>query len=115
MRFPKLYFFKTEHSKKQYIRSNKKLVDSFDVALNDLYSQSNPNLPKIIEGQEIEVQEIPFAYFRYKNQIWPVYADDPGQQNYIYIGNKSYGAGAFTSYPYDVDYFIYEINQQEEK
>jgi len=113
-KIPKLKYFKTKKEQEPYIIKTTAIADEFSVALNNsIYKQMNPNLPEIKVGQEIEVCEEPFAYFKYKGNIYPIYSDDPGQQNYIKLNGEDYGAGSFTSYPYDVEYFIYIIEQQK--
>lgn len=110
-RVPKLYYFKKDKDKEPYIIRGKTIVDEFTASLNNgIYRQINPNLPILEVGQEIETKEEPYAYFRYKKQVWPVYDDDPGQQSCIYLDGEWYGAGAYTTYPFDVEYFCYEID-----
>lgn len=111
MRLPKLHYFKKDAQAEKYTIISKQVVDAFDAAMNNnIYRTINPELPELKEGQEIEVKEVPYAYFKHKGKIWPVYDDVPSQQSYIYIDSKFYGAGPFTSYPYDVEYFCYEID-----
>lgn len=112
-RIPKLHYFKNEKEKEPYIIRGKTIADEFTVSLNNnIYRQMNPNLPLIEVGQEIETKEEPFAYFKYKKKVYPIYDDDPGQQTYIYLDGEFIGAGSFTSYPYDVEYFCFEIDRR---
>lgn len=89
----------------------KAIATGFDVSLNNLYRRINPALPEIIEGQEYETVEAPYAYFKYKKQIWPVYDDDAGQCDYIYVNGEAFSAGSFASYPYNVEEFCYIIDK----
>lgn len=69
LKIPKQYYFKTQKEAEKYTITEKHVVTEFDVSLNELYKQMNPNLeiPKVDE--EIEVKFIPFAYFRYKGKV----------------------------------------------
>jgi len=65
MRIPKVYYFKNEKEKEKHTIKNG------------------------------SVKEVPYAYFRYKKMVWPIYNDDYGQQNYIVVNNHIVGGGAY--------------------
>lgn len=114
-RIPKLYHFKNDAEKEPYIIKHKEIADSWAVSMNNLYRQMNPDLPELVVGQEYEIEEKPYGYFKYKKQIWPVYDDDPGQQSYIYYKGKCVGGGSWTTYPFDVEYFCFVIYTDDGK
>lgn len=95
----------------EYIIERECIVSGFDAALNDVYRQLYPDLEEMKEGDVAVVKEIPLYYFKYKGRKWPVYDDDAGQQEYIYINGEFVGAGSFTPYPYSVEFFMYKIDK----
>lgn len=113
MRIPKVYYFKKDSDKIPYQIKETITVDEMMASINNnIYRKTNPDLPELTVGQQVENIIYPYAYFRYKKQIWPIYDDDAGQQSYIVINGETFGAGAYTVYPYDVMYFTYEIDNQ---
>lgn len=109
-RIPKLRYFKTHANAEAYAVKNTYVADEMMVAMSELYHRMNPENEILVEGKEYTNDILPYAYFKYKNKIWPVYDDDAGQQDCIYLEGRFIGAGAYNGYPGSVDYFMYEID-----
>lgn len=98
-RYPIERHFKNEQERKKYIIKEEIIADDFYVSLCELYKQSNPKVKIPNIGDKVKMTHIPYWYFKYKGQIWPVYSDDPGQCDDIYINGKWYSGGAYNFYP----------------
>lgn len=103
---PKIHRFENNKEHDYDIKETREVSD-FGKALNELFHQHNH------KSKKQEICWTPYGYFEYKGKIWPVYDDDAGQCDFIYINNEFVSAGSFTPYPYNVEYFIYVIDQNE--
>jgi len=57
----------------------------------------------------------PYAYFEYKGATWPVYDDDSGQCDCIYLDGKWVSGGTYCMYPENVENFTYCITDYLKK
>jgi len=110
MKTPKQFF--SEKKLKKYAIEHRFKATAWDVSMSRLYHQINPEYPLMKEGKKYSSLIKPIYYFKYKCKDWPVYEDDAGQCEYIYVNDKTYSAGTYVSYPFSVQYFMEIINEQ---
>ena len=90
----------TDEQKKQYIYKETFIADEFTVSLNNnVYRQMNPEIPEIVEGQEITTEIEPWGLITFGDNVYPIYSDDAGQCDVILIDGELIGAGAYNFTP----------------
>lgn len=114
MKTPKLIKIKSDKTKAKYTIKETHVATELDITLLDLYRQSNKDIPVINIGDEFESINEPYAYFKYKGVVWPIYDDDAGQCDCIYLNNEWVSGGAFCCYPDNVECFIFQIDNARE-
>ena len=83
----------THREKKLFTRHVKWTASSWDVAINNIYGI------KIEEGKEYTSNIKPWGIFEFFGKKYPVYADDPGQCDYIIIDGETHSAGSYNYCP----------------
>lgn len=97
----------TDEQKKQYVYKDTFIADAFTVSLNNVYRQMNPQIPEIVEGQEITNEIEPWGLITFGDNVYPIYSDDAGQCDVILIDGELISAG---SYNYTPEYdFVEDI------
>ena len=91
----------TYRQRHKYVRKVTRVATEFDVALNKLYGQ------EIEEGKEYTSEILPWGLLVVDNKKYPIYADDPGQCDYIVIDGECYSGGSYNFSPEGV--FVREI------
>lgn len=83
----------TARQKKRYTIYTTWVADSFSVAVNKLYGID------IEEGKEYTTPIIPWGVIIIDGKTYPVYADDPGQCDYIILDGEHISAGSYNFRP----------------
>lgn len=83
----------TYRQKQKYARRVTWTATSFDVALNKLFGN------EIEENKEYTSKIMPWGLLILDNKKYPVYADNPGQCDYIVIDGENYSAGTYNLMP----------------
>lgn len=90
----------TDEQKKQYIYKETFIADEFTVSLNNnVYRQMNPEIPEIVEEQEVTNEIEPWGLITFGDKVYPIYSDDAGQCDVILIDGELIGAGSYNFTP----------------
>lgn len=73
----------SRRQKEQYSYDEDLAAMGMDVAVNNIYRQANPDLPEIVEGETYHSHIKPWALIKIDGKHYPIFADDPSQQDYI--------------------------------
>ena len=73
----------SRRQKEQYSYDEDLAAMGIDVEANNIDRQANSDLPKTIEGETYNSHIKPWALVKIDGKDYPIFADDPGQQDYI--------------------------------
>jgi len=89
----------SKRQKERYSYDIEWKATAMDVGINNIYRQANPDLPEVIEGQTYHSHIKPYILFHVGDDYFGIFADDPGQQDYIRFEDGS--EEGFGSYNFD--------------
>lgn len=103
----------TKRQKQKYTYHHVWKADAFAVAMN-----KNCYGIDIEEGKEYTSKIIPWGILTVDNIKYPVYSDDPGQSDYIFIDGERCSAGSYnfspeTTFLHEImNHYFYEIEKE---
>lgn len=84
----------TKKEIKKHTIKSQHIVTGFEAAMNKVGYGI-----EVEEGKEIEVAEKPWGMLDFDGKSYPVYADDPGQCDYIILDNERLSGGSYNFNP----------------
>ena len=87
--------FKDEKQAEKYAYDEDWVATEFDVGLNNLYKQMNPELETIEVGKTYHSHIVPYGYIQIDEEVFPIFSDDVGQCDYIRVDGENYSGGAY--------------------
>lgn len=91
--------FKDEKQAEKYAYDEDWVATEFDVGVNNLYKQMNPELETIKVGKTYHSHIVPYGYIQIDEEVFPVFSDDAGQCDYIRVDGEDYSGGAYNFNP----------------
>lgn len=103
----------TKRQKQKYTYHHTWKADAFAVAMN-----KNCYGIDIEEGKEYTSKIAPWGILTIDNVKYPVYSDDPGQSDYIFIDGEQHSAGSYNFFPEFtflhgiINHYFYELEKE---